>query len=228
MNRTLKYILGITVAFVLPLSLYFIARHFSDGRIPMPKYFQPEHIDTIEKDGKVSYDTTFHKVKEFVGTNQLGQEVALNKDLKGKTLVVDFIFTSCKTICPKISSAMQMLQQSYKKKHPEWVQFISISVDPQNDSVTALRTFANRFTKEHDTWWFIRGDYNATADYAKNELALQLSDGDVPGDIIHSKMLVLIDSARHIRGYYDGLDTMALRQLADDIAILSLEKHPKK
>ena len=226
-NKTLKYILGIAVAIVLPLSFYFITREFSDGRLKIPAYYRVDRVDTLREDGKVTYDTIFHKVSDLTLTNQLGKQVSLNKDLKGKVLVIDFIFTSCPTVCPQLSGNMKDLQKAYIKKNPDLVQFISISVDPARDSVKALRAYADRFNADHDRWWFLTGNRDSIFNYAKNELGLILGDADVPGDFVHSQKFVLIDTARNIRGYFNGQDKAETKKVADDIYILNVEKRKK-
>ncbi len=226
-NKTLKYIIGIAVAMVLPLSFYFITRQFSDGRLKIPAYYGVDRINTITQDGKTVNDTIFHKVADITLTNQLGQRVSLNKDLKGKILVIDFIFTSCPTVCPQLSGNMKDLQKAYIKKNPDLVQFISISVDPARDSVPALRAYADRFHADHDRWWFLTGSRDSIFNYAKNELGLILGDADVPGDFVHSQKFVLLDTARNIRGYFNGQDKAEAKQVADDIYILNVEKRKK-
>jgi protein SCO1/2 len=226
-NKTIKYIIGIAVAVVLPLSFFYITRYFSDGKLKIPAYYRIEKIEKTIEDGKTRYDTSYHKVAELALTNQLGEQVQLNRDLRGKVLVIDFIFTSCATVCPQLSANMKELQKAYIKKNPDLVQFISISVDTERDSVPVLRAYANRFNADHDRWWFLTGDKESIFNYAKNELGLVL-DTESPDDFIHSQQMVLLDSARHIRGYYDGLDRLATKQLADDIYILNVEKKKKK
>lgn len=194
----------------------------------MPECYRIDKIDTVTRDGKTQYDTAYHRVAELQGINQLGDTVALNKDLKGKLLVIDFFYTTCHSICPRLSSGMQLLLKSYIKKNPGWVQFVSITVDPARDSVAALRQYADRYTKEHDKWWFVTGNKDSIFNYAKNELGLVLDDADHPGDYIHTNKMVLIDADRHIRGYYDGLDTFALRRLADDVALVALQANMDK
>lgn len=228
MNKKFTFRVGIAVAVGLLLSFYFIAVNLSHGKLKMPRYYRPESVDSFIKDGKTIYDTTFHKVASITLTNQLNRVVDLNKDTKGKMLVVNFMFTSCNSICPRMSNGMKMLQKSFIKKNPDMVQFISISVDPARDSVTALRKYADNYHADHDRWWFATGDRNSIFNYAKNELGLSLNEGDVQGDFIHSSKIILMDTSRYIRGYYDGLDTTALRQCADDIVILSMEKEHKK
>jgi len=226
-NKTIKYILGIAVAAVVPLSFFFIARSLSDGKVKVPPYYRPERIARIVEDGKAVNDTIFHKVKELTLTNQLGRQVSLNKDLRGKVLVIDFIFTTCPTVCPRLSAHMKELQKAYIKKNPDLVQFLSISVDPARDSVPALRAYADRYNADHDRWWFLTGNKDSIFDYAKNELGLLLQDADVPGDFVHSEKMILLDTARNIRGYYNGLDKAETNKLANDISILFLEKRKK-
>ncbi len=226
-KKTSKYIIGIAVAMVLPLSFFYITRFFSDGKLKVPAYYRVDRIDRVwEKDGE-AVDTVYHKVKGLVLTNQLGRQVNLNKDLEGKILVIDFIFTTCPTVCPRLSTNVKELQKAYIKKNPELVQFISISVDPERDSVPVLRAYADRYTTDHDRWWFLTGNKDSIFDYAKNELGLLLNDADVPGDFVHSQQLVLLDTSRYIRGYFDGLDKRETQKLADAIYILNVEKKKK-
>ena len=227
-KKTIKYLIGIAVAIVVPLSFFFITRQFSDGKLKIPAYYRPDKITKVIKDGKTTYDTTFHKLKELTLTNQLGQKVSLNKDLKGKILVIDFIFTTCPTVCPRLSANMKDIQKAYIKKNPELVQFISISVDPKRDTVQALRAYADRFNADHDRWWFLTGDSKTIFDYAQNELGLTLQPSDAnDGAFDHSVQMILVDTARNIRGYFNGMDKAETKKVADDIYILNVEKRKK-
>ncbi|RYZ40038.1 MAG: SCO family protein [Sphingobacteriales bacterium] len=235
-SKTIKFIIGIAVAAVVPLSFFFITRQFSDGKIKIPAYFRPEmdqqdHVITVKRvrKGETFLDTVYHKVKDITLTNQLGKRVSLNNDLRGKILVIDFIFTNCPTVCPRLSANMSEIQKAYIKKNPELVQFISISIDPARDSVPALRAYADRFNADHDRWCFLTGDSKAIFDYAKEELGVTLQPSEAnDGSFDHSTKVVLLDTARNIRGrndeYYNGMDRKDTKQIADDIYILSVEK----
>ena len=213
------------MACIFPIGLYAIIRSLSDGRVKIPAHFRPDTIDSSMVKGKMKYDTVFHKVKELTLTNQLGQEVSLNKDLEGKMLVVNFIFTNCPTVCPKLTKNMSVLQDAFIKKNPDFVQFISITVDPWRDSVPVLRKYADAYHADHDRWWFLTGDSEAIFDYARNELGLSIQPSDAAkGMYDHSDRFVLIDTARQIRGYFDGNDLRALKDVADDVIILKMEK----
>lgn len=221
LTKILKYLLAITIAAAVPLLFFFVT---PSAKLKMPSYYRPERIVSRMEKGKAVRDTLFHQVKDIMLTNQLGRKVSLNKDLKGKVLVIDFIFTTCPSVCPRLSANMKELQKAYIKKNPELVQFISISVDPDRDSVKVLRDYANRYDADHDRWWFLTGNKDSIFDYAKNELGLLLENADVPGDFVHSQKMILVDTARNIRGYFDGLDKAETKKIADDIYILTVEK----
>jgi protein SCO1/2 len=75
----------------------------------------------------------------------------------------------------------------------------------------------------------LTGDRNVIYDFARNELGVSVQPtGGGVDDLIHTQKLVLVDRDRHIRGYYDGLDSADLKRCADDIILLTLEKKKKK
>jgi protein SCO1/2 len=159
-------------------------------------------------------------------TNQLGQEVELNQ-LRGKILVIDFFFSRCPSICPGLARNMKKLQDSFQK-NDSIVQFISISVDPEHDSVAQLRKFADRFNVNHDTWWFVTGNKKDIYDFALNELKASIADVNVDTAFIHTENFFLLDSSHVVRGWYNGFDTLKLARLAMDIPTLMLERDRKR
>lgn len=230
-----RFIGGFAVALLLPLSFYVVTKILSKDKIHLPGYKYPEHVDSSVVNGKKVYDTTFHTVADVALTNQLGQHISLNGDLKGKILVVGFFFTSCPTVCPKLTGNMRLLQQAFKKDPKKETAFdtvvhlVSITVDPANDSFPVLRHYADSYDVNHDKWWFLTGNRDVIYNFARNELGLnvQPTTGGAE-DMIHTQKLVLIDRDRKIRGYYDGLDSVELRRCADDVILLSIEKKRKK
>ncbi len=181
------------------------------------------------------YDSVYHQVADLRLTNQLGQQVSLNDDLKGKNVVINFFFVNCPTICPRLTGNIaNILVPAFKKTdmkdNDTLVQFISITVNPDRDSFPALRAYADRFNVNHDHWWFLTGSKKTIYDFARNELHLSTGPGDGGAeDFIHSEQLVLLDKDRNIRGYYNGLDTADVQKCANDIGYLAMEKkHTKK
>lgn len=225
-NRT--FLLGLAVAILLPLSFYMIAKLLSKDKIDLPDYYVVDKVDTVVEDGETYYDSVYHRVADVELVNQLGDTVSINRDLGDKIVVVNFFFTTCPTICPKLTQHVKMLQNAFKKNDTT-VHLVSISVDPETDSVPALRLYADQHGADHDHWWFLTGDRDKIYNYAYNELYVVMGREEEGIDkFIHTQKLVLLDKDRHIRGYYDGIDTAELRRCADDIILLTLEKKRKK
>jgi protein SCO1/2 len=190
------------------------------------RYFTPDSVIVSEKNGKTVTDTIWHKVKNIQFTNQLGKKVSLD-DLKGRILVIDFFFTRCPSICPGLARSMKRLQDSFLK-NDSIVQFISVSIDPEHDSVTQLRKFADRYNANHDTWWFVTGDKKEIYDFALHEMKAGLADTEVDTAFIHTENFFLLDSNRIVRGWFNGFDTTKQAELVRDIPLLMLERDRKK
>lgn len=228
----LRIAVAIFIIIGLPLFCYLAVKELSKGKVKMPTYYGIERIDSP---GTGKPDTVYHKINDLVLTDQLGQQVSLNNNLQGKILVIDFFFTTCPSICPRLTASMRMLQNSFKKdpKKEESlendVQFISITIDPTHDSVSALRAYADRYGANPDHWWFLTGDKKTIYNFARNELHLPVGPGDGGADdFIHTERFTLLDKDRYVRGYYNGLDDTAVRKCADDIVLLTMEwKHRK-
>lgn len=234
-NSNKKFVIGLAVACLLPLSFYLIAKLLKKDHIIMPKYYRVEKVDTTIIDGQQKYDSTFHQVKELELINQLGDTVRMNGGLKNKIIIINFFFTNCPSVCPQLTRNMAMFQKAFRKdakkefRIADEIQLVSITVDPVRDTFHALRVYADKFGVDHDHWWFLTGDKHTIYDYARNELGLITGAGDGGADdFIHTEKIIVLDKQRFIRGYYDGLDTASLKKCADDVVLLTLEKKRKK
>jgi protein SCO1/2 len=128
---------------------------------------------------------------------------------------------------------MRWLQQSINNsqrvgdKTPEFLHFLSFSIDPERDSVPRLKQWADRFQVNPEQWWLLTGNKKDIYDLAITEMKIGLVDGQgIDTDFIHTDHFVLIDTNRHVRGYYHGLDSVSLKQLSNDIIFLTMEKDP--
>jgi protein SCO1/2 len=102
-------------------------------------------------------------------------------------------------------------------------------VDPERDSVTRLKAWADRFQIDPLNWWLLTGDKKQIYDLSIEDMKVLAIDGKgVDTSFIHTDRFVLIDRNRNIRGYYHGLDTSSLQQLSRDIILLHLEKDRKR
>ena len=221
MNK--KAILSLMLAMLLPFTGYFLVKYYSKDAVHMPgKYYMPDSIVVKERKGKMVTDTIWHKVKNIQFTNQLGKKVSLD-DLHGKIIVLDFFFTRCPSICPGLAKSMKRLQDSFVK-NDSIVQFISISIDPEHDSVPQLRKFADRYNINHDTWWLVTGNKKEIYDFALNEIRANIADPGVDTAFIHTENFFLLDTNRIVRGFYNGFDTAKQETLVRDIPLLMLER----
>jgi protein SCO1/2 len=234
-----KALYAVMLALLFPLVAYFIVKKYSETAVVMPGHFIYDSVVDTVKNGKQYSDTIWHQVSDFLLTNQLGEKVSFEdlkkKDTSGKIVIADFFFTHCPTICVPMARNMSRLQRSITNaqkvgdQSPGFVQFISFSIDPERDSVSQLKKWADRFQIDPEQWWLLTGDKKTIYNLSLNEMNLGLADGN--GDdtsFFHSDKFVLIDRDRHIRGYYDGLDSASLAKLSNDIILLALEKNPKE
>lgn len=232
MNKKAFY--AILLAVALPLVGYLIVKRYGETAIVMPRHYIADSVIAKTVKGKKVYDTAWHTLPQFSLVNQQGDTVNWDK-LRGKVVVADFFFTHCPTICPRLTSNMRWVQQSINNSKrvgdqtPDFLHFLSFSIDPERDSVPRLKQWADRFQVNPGQWWLLTGDKKQIYDMAINEMKLGVVDGQgIDTSFIHTDHFVLIDSNRHIRGYYHGLDTTSLQQLSNDIIFLSLEKDPKR
>ncbi len=225
MNK--RAILGVLLAIVLPLTGYYMVKHYSEAAVHMPKRYFYDSVAVNDANGKRTIDTIWHRAKNISLTNQLGETVDLDS-LKGKILVVNFFFSRCPTICPGLAKSMKRLQSSFGNGKDSIVQFLSISIDPEHDSVPQLRKFANRYTSNHDSWWFVTGNKKEIYNFAFNELKASIADTEIDTAFIHTEKFFLLDRDRVVRGWYNGFDTVEQAKLVKDIPLLMLEKNKKK
>ncbi len=229
-----KALLAFCIAVFIPLISYVLIKTASDNAVIIPNHYLPDTILTSVTDGKRVTDTVWHKVADISLVNQLGDSVNLY-DIKGKAIVADFFFTSCAYVCPKLTANMLKMQQSFfkggdvmNKIDTSIVQFISFTIDPERDSVSRLKQYADKYGANSDNWWFLTGPKNWIYNFIFQELKVDKYDQEGPLDpnFVHTQRFVLIDKNFNVRGFYNGLDTTSLTQLAKDIGLLMLEKNP--
>jgi protein SCO1 len=229
-----KAIYALMLAALLPLVSYLLIKNYSDSAVVMPRHYLPDTIINVVKNGKNVSDTVWHRLPDFSLINQQGDTVSW-KGLEGKVVVADFFFTHCPTICPALTRNMKHLQESINNaqrvgdKTPDFIHFLSFSIDPERDSVPRLKHWADRYQVNPEQWWLLTGEKRVIYDMAINDMKVGLVDGHgIDTSFLHTDYFVLIDQRRQVRGYYRGLDSMDLRRVANDIVMLSMEKDPAK
>jgi protein SCO1/2 len=230
-NLSLRSILlGSGIALFVPVICYFILRSAGHtGHVYAPPHYGIDSIRETTQDGVTQYDTVFHQIQNAVFTNHLNEEVNLSTDYPRRMLVISFFDTKNKLVSDKISYHIGHIQNGFRlKKTDTSIQMVSISTGNPSDDLPTVRAYANSNTYDHDTWDFLLSDSTKTARFAKEELFL--SDNDQLRKDYKSQ-IILVDKYRNIRGYYDGLDSMQVKDCIDDMAIMMVEKnkiHEKK
>jgi protein SCO1/2 len=240
-----KALFGILIVLVLPLTAYFILKKYTDRDANVPGHYIPDSTTVVTKGGKQYIDTVWHQVADFNLVNQLGKKVSW-KDFEGKVVVADFFFTHCPTICPTLTKNMKDLQENIRSsdkvgtRDADFVQFLSFTIDPERDSVQALKHWADRFQVNPQNWSLLTGDKKQIYDLSVKEMRVPAEDGGIiDSNFAHTDVFVLIDKYRNIRGYYHTIktdlhkggftaDSASLSKLSNDIIFLSMEKDRKR
>ncbi len=134
-----------------------------------------------------------------------------SKDLRGQVWVGSFIFTSCKGICPIVSSKVKRVAETFAGQKD--FKAVSFSIDPERDTLPVLESYGRKWATNADTWKFLRP---SKAELKSFSDGVKLVMGTV-GDFTHTSRLILVDRAGWIRGYYQATDEDQLFRLKEDI-----------
>lgn len=186
-----------------------------------PRDVNPELVDSLVQ--HIGYN---HKIAPFAFTNQNGIKVT-NKDYEGKIYVADFFFTTCQTICPKMTDNMVWLQDKIKD-NPK-VKLLSHSVFPNEDTVEVLKKYAKEKGVIDSKWNLVTGNQKEIYKIARQSyLVVKTGKPEELYDMVHTENFVLVDQKGRIRGFYNGLNIdekvkgeKNLTQLLEDIELLS-------
>jgi len=140
-------------------------------------------------------------VPAFAFPDQRGVTVT-TPSLVGKVWVANFIFTTCRTICPLLTAKMVQLQRALKDVD---VRFVSFSVDPEHDTPPVLAAYAQKWAPDERRWQLLSTDAKTLPSIAAGFHVT--AEKNVPGEldpIIHSSVFVLVDASGMVRGVFDS------------------------
>lgn len=192
--------------------------------------YNPMDVNPEMVDSTIQYIGNKHTIADFSFTNQNGK-IITQKNYEGKIYVADFFFTTCQSICPKMTTNMVWLQNQLKNNSK--VMFLSHSVTPDIDSVSVLKEYALRKGVIDSKWNLVTGNKKEIYYMArKSYLAVKTGNPSEMYDMVHTENFVLIDSKRRVRGFYDGTNldgptedgVKNVKQLLEDILFLCNEK----
>ena len=165
---------------------------------------------------------SIHKIAPFSLRNQQG-ELITQASLAGKIYVVNFFFSSCPGICPKMASNLRRIQTAFASD--EDVRLVSHSVMPDKDSVEVLRQYAAEHQITSGKWHLLTGDKEAIYALARRSYFAekQLGVGKKPGEFLHTENMFLVDRHGRIRGVYNATLPVEADQAIADIRQLKSE-----
>ena len=203
---------GVLLVFsIIVISLFYAALK-PKKMLPIynPSDVNPELVDTT-----VQYISKYHTIADFYFTNQNGKTIT-QKDYEGKIYVADFFFTTCKSICPKMTTNLVDVQKAFL--HNPKVKLLSFTVMPDIDSVSVLKEYAKINGVVDSKWNLVTGDKKAIYTMArKSFLAVKQGKPDELYDMVHTENFVLVDSKKRVRGFYDGTNKEEIQRLIEDI-----------
>lgn len=213
-----RIFIGVFVIFsIITLFLFYTALK-PEKTLPI---FNPSDINPELVDSTVQYISKYHTIADFSFTNQNGKTVT-EKDYEGKIYVADFFFTTCTSICPKMTANLFDVQEAIKD-NPK-VMLLSHTVFPENDNVAVLKAYAKKYNIDDKKWNLVTGDKKEIYTMArKSYLAVKQGKPEELYDMVHTENLVLVDTKRRVRGFYDGTKKEDIQKLIEDITFLSKE-----
>ncbi len=209
-------------------------------------YAVPKIMDRIQNNGivkgdrldKVSNNTPANEslvkigpAPKFTLINQDNQKIS-NETYKGKVYVLEFFFSTCPSICPKMNLSMLAIENKFFG-NPNFG-IVSITINPENDTPKVLKSHRELLGVKSSNWNFLTGNKNYILDLSNKGFNIYAGENSkVNGGFEHSGLFALIDKNGIIRCrkdnfgnpilYYDGLDKQGVWDIQQDIAILLKE-----
>lgn len=167
------------------------------------------------------------QVKPFVFTNQNNQPFT-EKDMAGKVCAVNFFFTSCKGVCPVMNNNLDIVYNEFKNEQDFLI--VSHTCDPETDSATRLKHYADSMKVDAHKWIFLTGRKDSLYLAARNSYLIDDPNnnvGNINDQFLHSQFVALVDKFGNVRGQvYDALKPDDLKLMESAIKSLLKETTP--
>lgn len=177
-------------------------------------YFTPHWLSS-DSDSLID----FHQIPDFSLINHNGDSFT-EKNVANKIYVVNFFFTTCPGICPKMTANLKVVQDAFTPA--DSVLLLSHTVTPEIDSLPRLKKYAIEKEVNDTMWQLLTGDREQIYSLGRNAYFVEEDLGiDKPKEaFLHTENFILVDQNRHIRGIYNGLNSVSVNQLIEDIRLL--------
>ena len=223
------------IVILLPLAGYFLLR--TGENFYKKLEIVGERNPVVNATGGVDtvYHTIYDSYPDFRFATQRGDTLTWDS-LRGKIIVANVFFSNCKGPCPKLSSMMSQIAAFVKSQESTQaakdIRFLSISVDPANDSVARLKEYAAIYNADPARWYFITGEKEKLYKLAMDAFYFQAEYTDSNGVplFIHDEHLRLIDPDGRIRKgdhFIDGTNPGDMQFMKDELKLL-LDEYKQK
>lgn len=157
------------------------------------------------------------KVEPFAFTNQDGKQFT-SEDMNGKVSVVNFFFTTCTSVCPRMNNNLKPIYGEFKS-NPD-VLFLSFTSDPARDSAARLKHYADSMGVNTTKWIFLTGRKDSLYKAARYSFKIDdpvnfVANNDV--DFLHTQFVALVNKKGEVVKIYDGIKPSELKGLNGDI-----------
>ena len=150
---------------------------------------------------KMVRQTIEGKAPELALVDQAGRPLTL-RDLRGKVVLLTFIYSACSDVCPLITTAMAALQHRLVAAERERVFFLSVTTAPEVDTPEVLRVYASRHGADLTSWAFLTGSLQAVQE-AWRSFGLSVQRR-AAGVVDHPGWTLLLDREGMVRYRYLG------------------------
>ena len=164
------------------------------------------------------------EVNDFTFTTQDNEKLSL-EDLKGDYWVADFIFTNCTSVCIPMTSNLVKLQQKVKEENIN-IQFVSFSVDPENDTPEVLTSYAKDYKADLDNWTFLTGyDFQTIKEFSiKSFKSMVAPPPEGEDQVTHGTSFFLVNPEGMAIKKYNGVQADSMDQILADLKALGLSE----
>jgi protein SCO1/2 len=213
-----------TVFLLLSSLLLFGCFEKKEAVINLPYYNEPDFTPVFITEKSEIASKIKHTISDFSLLNQ--DNILISQiDIKDKIHVANFIFTTCGSICPKMTTHLKIVNDSLKN-HSDIV-LLSYSVTPWIDTPEVLKKYKTRNEITNPNWHFLTGSKNDIYRLARKSYFAEEDIGYSKDstEFLHTEHFVLVDKTKRIRGIYNGTLSLEMQQMLEDIKTLEKEKN---
>ena len=156
-------------------------------------------------------------VQSFAFTNQDGK-IVTDKDLEGKVVAVEYFFTTCTGICPRLNNNMRKVYNEFKDEKGFLI--LSHTCDPGTDSVGRLKKYADSMQVNTDRWQFLTGRKDSLYFMARESYKIDdpaNNPQNIEDDFLHTQFIALVNKEGEVTKIYDGLKQSEMSEMSKEI-----------